>query len=350
MRPPEHPFKSRLVPFRFGRLLTVFLALTAGCFCAENCPAAPDGPRPLWSFHAGAPLSGPPGVGADGSLAIGTVDGYVHALHPDGVFRYSYTVAGRVVASPVVLDDGLVLAASDKNRLYAIKPDGSLAWDTIVAGGVISPLAVDSSGRVWLRTGSGTAIAISRRGGVVGFAKIGRAMTLGPAPLEGGGVAVAGSDELGLIGEFGKFRRQSVASGLTGLLAVGQGFVALRPGSLTRFGADLGAAWTRDAVDAVLCASPLVTLEAGTVRWLDTDGRVLGDAKARGVVAGPSACTPSSVFALDGATNLVQIRKNGERLRVDTASGTIVGLAASRAGALVAAYQDGRVVALKVVF
>jgi outer membrane protein assembly factor BamB len=338
------------VPVRFAHLAKALLVLAAACFSAENCPAAPAGVRPLWSFHAGAPLSGPPGVGPDGSLAVGTVDGYIHALHADGVFRYSYTVAGRVFGSPVVLDDGVVLAASDKSGLYAIKPDGSLAWETYVAGGVVSPLAVDSSGRIWLRTGSGTALAYSRRGGVVGFAKIGRGMTLGPAPLAGGGVVVASSDELGLIGEFGKFRRLSVAQGLTALRPLGQGFVGLRSGSLTRFDADLGATWARDEVDALLCTSPLVTLEAGTLRWLASDGRVLGDAKATGVVDGASACTASSVFAIDGAGNLVQIRNNGERLRLDAASGRVVGLEASRSGALVAAYQDGRVVALKVVF
>jgi hypothetical protein len=77
---------------------------------------------------------------------------------------------------------------------------------------------------------------------------------------------------------------------------------------------------------------------------------VLGDAKASGVVAGASACTASSVFAVDGAANVVQVRNNGERMSLDAASGKVVGLDASRPGALVAAYQDGRVVALKVVF
>jgi outer membrane protein assembly factor BamB len=338
------------VPVRFARLKTALVALAMACFSAGNCPAAPAGVAPHWSFHAGAPLSGPPGVGADGSLAVGTVDGYVHALHGDGVFRFSYTVPGRVLGSPVVLDDGVVLAASDKSGIYAIKPDGSLAWEAYVAGGVVSPLAMDSSGRIWLRTGSGTVLAYSRRGGVVGFAKVGRAMTIGPAPLAGGGVVIAAPDELGLIGEFGKFRRLSVAPGLFGVRQLAEGFVGLRAGSLTRFDADLGAAWARDGVDALLCTNPLVTLEAGSLRWLAPDGRVLGDAKASGVVAGASACTASSVFAVDGAANVVQVRNNGERMSLDAASGKVVGLDASRPGALVAAYQDGRVVALKVVF
>jgi outer membrane protein assembly factor BamB len=307
-------------------------------------------PRPLWSFHAGAPLSGALGVGPDGSFAVGTVDGYVHSLHPDGVFRFSYTVSGRVLSSPVVLDDGTVLAASDKNRLYAIKPEGSLAWEMNVAGGVISPLAVDAQGRVWVRTGSGTAIAISRRGGVVGFAKIGRSMTLGPTPLTGGGVVVASPGELGLIGDFGQFRRLPVTPFLTGLRAMSSGFLALRQGSLTLFDAELGTAWSRDEVQALLCTSPLVTLEAGAIRWLAPDGKLVAEARAPGAVAEPSACTPSSLFAVDGAGNVIQIRRSGELLRLHVASGTVLGLVPSRPGALVVAYQDGRLLSLKAVF
>lgn len=336
--------------FPFGRLKNALVALVAAAVSAGFCSIARAAPRPLWSFHAGAPLSGPPGFGADGSVAVGTVDGYVHALHGDGVFRFSYTVPGRVLGSPVVLDDGVVLAASDRSGLYAIKPDGSLAWEKYIAGGVASALAVDSSGRIWLRTGSGTALAISRRGGVVGFAKIGRSMTLGPTPLSVGGVVVASPGELGLIGEYGRFLRRSVDPSITGLRALGRGFVALRSGALALFDADLGAAWTRENVDALLCTSPLVTLEQGALRWLAADGRVLGDTKVAGGVAGPSACTPSSVFAVDGAGNLVQVRQNGERLRLDAPSGNVLGLEASRSGALVATYQDGRVLALKVVF
>jgi outer membrane protein assembly factor BamB len=277
------------------------------------------------------------------------VDGYVHALHADGVFRFSYTVTGRVLASPVVLDDGLVLAASDKSRVVAIKPDGSLAWDMSVAGGILSPLAPDAVGRVWVRTGSGTAIAISRRGGVVGFAKIGRAMTLGPTPLTGGGVVVASPGELGLIGDYGQFRRRAVTPFLTGLRAVGSGFVGFREGSLTFFDAELGAVFSRDETEALLCASPLVTLEAGAIRWLAPDGRVTDQARAPRDVAEPSACTASSVFAVDGAGSVVQVRRSGEMSRLDSASGTVIGLVPSRPGALVVAYQDGRVVAQKAV-
>jgi outer membrane protein assembly factor BamB len=129
------------------RSLGIF-AGAVGLFGSAPSVAAPSGIRPHWSFHAGAPLSGAPGVGPDGTLVFGTVDGYVHAVRADGVFRYSYTVAGRVMSQPVVFDDGVALVATDKGRLYAIQPDGSLAWWKTIAGGVASELALDPRGRV----------------------------------------------------------------------------------------------------------------------------------------------------------------------------------------------------------
>jgi hypothetical protein len=333
---------------RAARLLLAALGIT---LFGVHAQAAHRAPRPLWSFHAGAPLSGPPGLGADGSLVIGTVDGYVHVLRPDGVFRYSYTVDGRVVFSPVILGDGLVLVASDRNRLFAIRPDGSLAWESTVAGGVLSPLAVDSQERVWLRTGSGTAIAMSRRGGVVGFSKIGRALSLGPAALARGGVVVGSpAGELRLIGDYGRFRKVSVAPTLSWLAPRAPGFLALASRALTQYGPELDAIWTRNDVDELLCTTPLVTREAQELRWLADDGAgVVARVAVSGAVTGPSACTQSSVFALDAHGDLAQFRKTGGVLSIDSPGGAPVALDASQPGRLVVAYRDGRITALKAV-
>jgi len=333
-------------PRIFAFLAGVALAVEAG-----TAGASKPGPRPLWSFHAGAPLSGPPGVGPDGSLVVGTLDGYVHALRPDGVFRYSYTLDGRVVGSPVVLGDGVVLAASDKRRLYAIRPDGSLAWATTVFGGVLPPLAVDAQDRVWLRTGSGTAVAYSRRGGVVGFAKIGRAATLGPVVSGTRGVLVASpAGELGLIGDFGKFRRTTIPQTLTNVWSYERGFLAFGERKLSELDAELAVGWSRPDVDALLCATPVVTREAGEIRWLAEDGGVRARVASPLGATEPSACTGASLFAVDARGAIVHVRSNGDVVRLDSPAGALVGLAPTRPGSLVAAYQDGRVVALKAAF
>jgi outer membrane protein assembly factor BamB len=337
-----------LGPARFSAFSTALLVsgLATGAALAER-----PGPRPLWTFHAGAPLSGPPAVGADGSLAVGTLDGYVHALGPDGAFRFSYTVAGRVAGSPVVLGDGLVLAAATSRRLYAIRADGSLAWTAVLGGGAAAPLVRDAEDRVWIRTGSGTAVAYSRRGGVVGFTKLARTMTLGPVALARGGVLVASpGGELGLIGDYGKFRRAALPSPLTNVWAHESGFLALGGGTLRELDPSLGVVWSQDGIEELFCTSPVVVRAGSELRWLSASGDARARVPAPFPLAPPSACAGSSLFAVNGRGAVVQVRSSGDTVRFDDAGGALVGLVPLRPGALVAAYQDGRVVALKAAF
>jgi outer membrane protein assembly factor BamB len=60
---------------------------------------------------------------------VGSGDGYVHAISPDGSFRWSYTVKGRVTAPPVEEpSSGRVFVATSDARLYALETDSHLRW------------------------------------------------------------------------------------------------------------------------------------------------------------------------------------------------------------------------------
>ena len=83
----------------------------------------------VYRFTASASLFARPGVGKDGSVYVGSGDGYVHALGPDGAFRWSYTVKGRVVAPPVEEPvSGRVFVATSEAKLYALESDSHLRW------------------------------------------------------------------------------------------------------------------------------------------------------------------------------------------------------------------------------
>lgn len=100
------------------------LALALGSTAQAAAP-----PRPVFRFSASATLFARPGVGRDGAVYVGSGDGYVHALSPDGGFRWSYTVKGRVVAPPVEEpSSGRVFVATSEARLYALEPDSRLRW------------------------------------------------------------------------------------------------------------------------------------------------------------------------------------------------------------------------------
>ena len=111
------------------RALGVALVVSGGVGSAYACPVAMPEPRVVFRFGAGSGLFARPGVGQDGAIYVGSGDGYVHALWPDGSYRWSYTVKGRVTAPPV--EDPATRRAfvvTSEARLYALEPDARLRW------------------------------------------------------------------------------------------------------------------------------------------------------------------------------------------------------------------------------
>ncbi len=96
---------------------------------AASQARAAEAPWPIFRFSASSTLFARPGVGREGAIYVGSGDGYVHALSPEGSFRWSYTVKGRVVAPPVEEpSSGRVFVATSEARLYALEPDSHLRW------------------------------------------------------------------------------------------------------------------------------------------------------------------------------------------------------------------------------
>ena len=99
-------------------------------------------------FDAGAPLAAAAAVAPDGAVCVGTVDGYVHGLRPDGSFRWSYSVQGAVTRRPNFAGERWFIATSAQ-RIYALNRDGSLSWVFKLFSPVDSELTSDESGSIY---------------------------------------------------------------------------------------------------------------------------------------------------------------------------------------------------------
>jgi len=377
---PEHPFKWGM---RFGtprRLGTAFAVSVAALGCAGTAPAprsagpdptasnaepharlAPSAPEArascdfpaalvAWSYRAGAPLAAPPGLGSDGSVVVGSVDGYLHALRGDGSFRWGYTLRGPVVGRPAMGPHGAVFAAADPNGLYALDGEGTLLWVSSVAGGVSSPAVIDRSSKVWVATGQGTLLGFSSHGGLVGFARIGTAPTLGPTPLPGGGVVVASADgKLRILGGESSARR-AIASSLVDLEVGRDALFLLGAEGLSRLdAADGEERWSRTSVERLACASPaLVVVEAQGLRWLSSEG----EPRARvplpvGEHRAVACLGDGSLIVADDGGTLLRVDAGGVRARAQLPAGRLLSLDAAQGGLLIAGYRDGRVLAVR---
>jgi hypothetical protein len=327
-------------------------AATAGPGRAPAPPAAPPPARDVaWSFHAGTPLSAPPGFAADGSILVVTVEGYLHALRAEGGYRYSYTLRGRAVGSPASTPEGLTVVSVEPNRLMAIDADGGLVWATTVVGGVATPPAVDDKGRIWVGTRGRTLLGFSARGAVSAFARVGPAPLAGPVVLPGGVVALASSDgSLRLAGgarssalEPSPEAIRALFLGEGSLLALGDaGLVRFDPGPLTE-------RWRRPGVERVLCTRPdLVVIERGAVRFLTLRGEPGPSVPFPAPLDAPTACTPDGgVLIANEPRSLVRLDASGVSARRAIPEGDVLSLHAVPFFAALVAYRGGRVVALR---
>ncbi|HWP08586.1 MAG TPA: PQQ-binding-like beta-propeller repeat protein [Polyangiaceae bacterium] len=378
---PEHPFKWGMrfgVPRLFGVRLALGFALL-GCAAAQPepphaasstasavsafeagavAPASPFQPprEPppaaiAWSYRAGAPLAAPAAVGPDGTVVVGSVDGYLHALRGDGSFRWGYTLRGPLVGRPAIGLHGAVFAAADPNGLYALDGEGTLLWVSSVVGGVSSPPVVDLSSKVWVATGQGTLLGFSSHGGLAGFARLGAAPTLGPAPLPNGGVVVASNDgKLRFLGQPSAPAPTRVSPPLVDLEVGQAGLFLLGAEGLSRFdAADGEERWSRTTVERVACASPaLVVVEDEGLRWLSAEG----EPRARVALAvgrhRAIACLgDGSLVVGDDTGTLLRVDATGVKARARLPAGRLVSLDPTAGGLLIAGYRDGRVLAAR---
>jgi hypothetical protein len=205
--PPRLVFRTlrQVMParvVRFPRLLA--WACLAWLGSGRQAEAAPRvAPLELFRFSAASALFAPPGVGRDGSVFVGSGEGYVHALAHDGGYRWSYTVKGRVVAAPVEEPGtGRVFIATSEARLYALEADSHLRW--------VFPLPVAPKGELAL-TPKGTLLFVGQDDYLYGVTTSG-ALTLrlaatgarsAPAVLEGGQTALVLSESFATLKGYG---------------------------------------------------------------------------------------------------------------------------------------------------
>ena len=104
--------------------------------CRDNLPSYDDnrhsaeGPlTPNWNISIGM-IESSPAIAPDGTIYIGTMNGFVHAFNSDGTRKISWstpfnTGTGAAVSTPVIVGESsnYTIYAASGNKLFAIDPD-----------------------------------------------------------------------------------------------------------------------------------------------------------------------------------------------------------------------------------
>ncbi len=279
---------------------------------ATTQPSGRDAPatlQPIWSFHAGAPLQAAAGAGR-GTVAVGSSDGYLHALREDGAYRWSYTLKGAIVAPPMIDARGTVFAVTASRRLYALTAQGTLAFTMALSGRPLAPLRWGSDGSLLISTRDGIAYAITTSGAMRTAMMLHEPLSSAPLPLENGRWLV-GSERGGLFEIDGwRSRREKLGNEPVTALVPGPGkpYLALSGGRV------VGVANPENERFSQLgCAGDQATAvgDDGRVARLSAQGAHT-HARIAGVPSAPPACTQDGrVLVPTASGELVVIGQDG---------------------------------------
>src|SRR5471030_548532 len=78
-----------------------------------------------WSFPTLGYIDSSPAVGADKTIYVGSSDGNLYAINPDGTQKWAFPTQSAIESSPLIGPDGTIYVGSDDFNVYAIRPDGT---------------------------------------------------------------------------------------------------------------------------------------------------------------------------------------------------------------------------------
>jgi outer membrane protein assembly factor BamB len=124
---------------------TIFVGSQDGYLYAVNF----DGSL-KWRFNTGGVVRSSPAVGADGTVYVGSYSNRLFALNPaDGSPRWSYATHDDISSSPAIAADGTIIFGSFDDTIYALNPDSTLKWKYGTGQDVYSSPSIAADGTIY---------------------------------------------------------------------------------------------------------------------------------------------------------------------------------------------------------
>jgi outer membrane protein assembly factor BamB len=145
---------------------------------------SPDG-TVKWTFATRAEIQSSPAIGRDGTIYFGSADSKVYALNGDGSKKWEFPTGNLILCSPTLGADGTIYIGSRDGRFYALTPDGEEKW-VFVTGQYYTdvPAVIGPEGTIFV-SAAGTIHALKHNGEErwarhLGTSDLGVAMAIGP--------------------------------------------------------------------------------------------------------------------------------------------------------------------------
>ena len=140
------------------------------------------------------PVVAPPAVGADGTLYVGSWDGFVYAIR-DGAVQWNAPVDGQVYGACAVGPGGEVLVGTRAGRVYALTSAGGPIWDRKLGDGVYGTPAIAEGGVCFVGCNDNRLYALDLTSGEVAWReRVGRDIRSSVALTDDGTILAASWD------------------------------------------------------------------------------------------------------------------------------------------------------------
>jgi len=110
--------------------------------------SGPSSPNLKWKYLIGDQV-GPPVVGFGEVVYVGSNDGYLYALNPDGTLKLKVWIGDFVHKPPAIDSNGVIYAGTHQGKLCAVNPDGTLKWAYQTGNYSFSAPAIAADGTVY---------------------------------------------------------------------------------------------------------------------------------------------------------------------------------------------------------
>jgi len=140
----------------------VIIGTTEGSLIALR----PDGSL-AWQVLLGGAIEGAASIDDDGRIYTGTGLGEIVQLDEAGTVLWRFKTGDEVRATPAIARDGTIIVGSYDGNVYAISPSGALRWKVATGARVRASARIDADGRIYVGSQDNFLYCISRSGSVL---------------------------------------------------------------------------------------------------------------------------------------------------------------------------------------
>lgn len=133
-----------------------------------------------WRFATNGKISSCPTLGDAGEIYLGSADGNLYCLNASGNLTWSYALGVPVSASPVLAADGTIYVGAHDGKIYALNANGSKKWEYAVGGIISSTAALGFDQSIYVASEDGGLYALTPLGQLLWYYRTGGRISASP--------------------------------------------------------------------------------------------------------------------------------------------------------------------------